>query len=181
MAVIDLVKRLRLHRINLAKVKSYELEISQYEAILNDENIELYGFYAKSVELGMPKSAMNQSSPVENEVIQIDNEREMSRQLIKQWIVDAKSRMYWLDFEAKQIITSMNGLDYRQRFLIEMRYFERLDWESVRLSYNEQFRRNGNLITSEERIKQLVSEALKEIRPSLRAFYGKHDWVSDYQ
>lgn len=171
------MKRLRLFRRIKSYVESHRIEIAQYEEVLNNQNTgELMGYYGLSFNYGLPRSKKN-VSPVECEVIAVERQKEVTRDMLKQWILDGKSAIYWLEFEVKKIETALNALDDKKRFIIEMKYFHGLTWDEVLLSYNEQFR--GNI--ESPGIQKMNGEGIIILRSLLKPFYDKYTAIiSDY-
>lgn len=112
------------------------------------------------IHTGMPK-AKNNNSPVENRVIK----QIVTREMVKQWIKDDKSRLALLEYEIKQIDIALGSLTEEENYIIELKCIDNWKWRQVELSFNDKFRK-GREIT-EEGLKDIKENALKKMKEIL--------------
>jgi len=116
------------------------------DAIKNPELIASWGFSNNNRELGMPGAPLrNTSSPVEREIC--DNE--LTIEIIKDWIEDDKSRIYRYKLQIDIIENSLQALTTQERYIIRMKYFEKMNWNNIELNFNNEFKQKND-ITSEQ-------------------------------
>ena len=108
----------------------------------------------------MPRTK-NNNSPVENRVIK----QIVTREMVKQWIKDDKSRLRILEYETKQIEIALGSLTEEENYIIECKCIDNWKWRQIEISFNDKFRR-GKEIT-EERLKDIKEEALKKMKEIL--------------
>jgi len=165
---MDIQKALKSYKNKKAIVETTKSRIEAWEKILDDPNIEMYGYYAVSKEIGMP-SAHSGKSQVEREVFKAEDERELSRELVEEWIKEDKSRIFIPELEVDQIEKTLASLTTWEKYLIERKYFDNASWVSIELSFNEQFK-TRNYIPFET-LKNYNKCALDKITVILEPFY----------
>lgn len=145
----------------LERVKAYE------EAINNPELIDGL-FLGTGIELGMPRGkGFKPTSPIEFEVLEIENASEE----IKQWIKDDKSRIYPLLIEKEQIDMAMGALNKQQKYILECKYFENMFWRDIEIQFNDKFRGQNYITTSG--IRKMNTEALDMVKCILKPYYDR--------
>ena len=162
---------LKQYKTKKAKVEATKARIQAWERILLDPNIEFYGYKLYSREIGMP-SAHSATSQVEREAFQSDNDDEVTKEMIEEWIKEDKSRISPLEIEVEQIEKAIEGLTTWEQFIIKCKYFESMYWCNVELSFNEQFHPK-NYIPSET-LKDYSSKAISKLIEILEPFYRVH-------
>jgi DNA-directed RNA polymerase specialized sigma subunit len=117
-------------------------------------------------EIGMPGSPnRNTSSPQER----ILTQRELTTNTILEWISEEQSRIFHTRLEVTQIESALNALTQQERFIIECKYFEGMNWRSIEVNVNSKYR-EVNYIT-EAGIRKINSKALDKIKIVLDSFY----------
>jgi hypothetical protein len=165
---VDTQKVLKSYKEKKAIVEATKSRISAWERILHDPNIEMYGYYTVNKEIGMP-SAHSGKSQVEREVFSVEEERELSRELVEEWIKEDKSRIFIPELEVDQIEKALMSLTTWEKYLIERKYFDNANWVSIELSFNEQFKTRN--YTPFETLKNYNKCALDKITVILEPFY----------
>ncbi|MBW9154246.1 hypothetical protein [Clostridium estertheticum] len=153
---IKLEKILRNYKTIKSIIDTTNARIQAYrEAINNPELISSWGFSNGNRELGMPGAPLrNTSSPVEREIC--DNE--LTVEIIEDWIKEDKSRIYRKKLQAGIIENSLEALTIQERYIIKMKYFEKMNWNNIELNFNNEFKQKND-ITS-ERIKKINAQSI---------------------
>lgn len=140
---IQLEKILREYKVKKSTVDTTNARIQAYtDAINNPELIKSWSFSANTRELGMPGAPLrNTSSPVEREVC----EEMLNIDLIREWIVEDKSRIYRYNLQINIIESALKALTIQERYIIELKYFERMCWNNIEISFNEQFKQKNDV------------------------------------
>lgn len=120
---------------------------------MSDDEIAKEFVYGSTDTYGMPK-AKNNNSPVETKVIT----KEVTRDMVRQWIKDDKSRMRPLEHEVKQIEIALGSLTEEENYIIECKCIDRWKWRQVEISFNDKFKKE----ITEEQLKKKKKEALKK-------------------
>lgn len=109
------------------------------------------------IHIGMPK-AKNVNSPVENKVVKY----EVTREMVKQWIKDDKSRLALLEYEIKEIDIALGSLTEEENFVITSKCIDNWNWMQIEIEFNKQFI-NRREITYEQ-LKKVKKDALKKMK-----------------
>ncbi len=112
------------------------------------------------IHTGMPK-AKNNNSPVENRVIK----QIVTRELVKQWIKDDKSRLRMLEYEVKQIEIALGSLTEEENFIITCKCIDNWKWRQVEFAFNDKYRKEREI--TEEGLKDIKENALKKMKDIL--------------
>ena len=104
----------------------------------------------------MPK-AKNNESPVENTVVI----REVTREMVKQWIKDDQSRIRPLKHEIKLIDIALGSLTEEENYVIECKCIDKWKWVQVEIGFNNKYRNENNITV--ERLKDIKEDALKKM------------------
>jgi len=155
---MDIIKILKEYKSKKAIVESAEARIEAWNNALMHPEMWEKDYIPPSQPLGMPFPATrNIQSPVEK----IVEHKEVTTEMIKEWIKEEESRIFFLKLEVKQIEIALNGLTQWERYIIECRYFDGLTWRNTEINFNEKFKQRNDL--TEERIRQINREALKKL------------------
>ena len=145
------------------KIAAIKARISRWQECLDtmtDEEIASEFLHERIDTYGMPK-AKNNKSPVENTVII----HEVTREMVKQWIKEEKSKLNFLEYEVKQIDIALGSLTEEENFVITCKCIENWQWMQVEITFNEQFK-NRKDVTCEQ-LKNIKKDALKKIKEIL--------------
>lgn len=156
---MNIEKALKEYKRNKGKIITIEERYKYWQKCLNtmtDEEIANEFIYKKPDTYGMPKTK-NIESPVESEVIKY----EVTREMVKQWIKDEKSRVSHLKYEIKQIEVALKSLTDEENYVIECKCINNWKWYQVEISFNEKFR-NKDKITNEQ-LKKIKLKALRKM------------------
>lgn len=142
------------------------LRIDAFKKAIEDPESFEYVVLNSSRELGMPRGTSGGSS-VEIAI----EDKEKSIELLREWIKDDKSRIYPYQIEKEQIDAALGALNIQERFIIECKYFERMFWNEIEISFNDKFRQK-NYIT-ESGLKKMNTEALELLLEILEPYYNR--------
>lgn len=156
---MDLKQSLKEYKKNVGKIETVEERCKYWQYCLDtmtdDEIAKEFEFYSSNT-FGMPKTNDN-TSPVEGEVIL----KEVTREMVKQWIKDDKSRIYPLKLEVKQINIALGSLTEEENYIIETKCIYEWKWKQVEIGFNEKFRNKREI--TEEQLRKKKREALKKM------------------
>ena len=170
MRLLDIQDILRQYKKKRAFVNTTKARIELWEKILDDPDITKYRFYICNKETGMPK-AHNNSSPTENEAMMNEQNDTLSRQLVKEWLEEDKSKVMFPEAEVKQLEEAMESLTEPEKFIIDCKYFRNWFWRQIEYSYNEKFRQENRII--EDTLRKMNKTALDKLEEILNPFYNK--------
>ena len=156
---MNIEQSLRNYKKNKGKIETTEERDKYWQYCLDTmsaEEIAKEFVEAQADNTGMPK-AKNNNSPVEKNIIK----KEVTREMIKQWIKDDQSRIRPLKHEVKQIEIAMGSLNEEENYIIECKCIDNWKWAQVETAFNEKFR-DKNEITI-ERLKRIKIETLKKM------------------
>lgn len=156
---MNVEKALRNYKKNKGKIEATEERDKHWQYCLDtmsDEEIASEFIYEKPDTYGMPK-AKNNESPVETEIVI----KEVTREMIKQWIEDDKSRIRPIQHEIKLIDIALGSLTEEENYVIECKCIDKWKWAQVEIGFNDKYR-NENGVTI-ERLKDIKEEALKKM------------------
>jgi len=162
-------KMLREYKVKKSRVDAANASIEAYEKVIeNPEIVDSWSYNIDNREPGMP-SAHRMSSVVEVEVCA----QELTIDTIKEWIEDTKARIFKTALEVKRIEIALQGLTYQEKFLIELKYFEKLNWKNIEINFNQKFRQQ-NCIT-DSGLQKINTIALDKLSIVLDPF---NDYIS---
>lgn len=162
-ALLDYKRKKSVVETTLERIKVFE------RAINNPEEHEGL-FLGPSKEPGMPKgSGYSGTSAVEHEVLSNEEQTEV----LKQWIKDDKSRIYPYEVEIKQIEGALKSLTHEERYIVECKYFEKMFWRNIEISFNDRFRQQNYITT--EGIKKINRQALEILTEILNPYFCRFE------
>ena len=156
---MNIERALRDYKKNKGKIETTEERCKYWQYCLDtmsDDEIASEFVDEKLDTYGMPK-AKNNNSPVETIIIH----KEVTRDMVKQWIKDDKSRIMPIKHEIKQIEIALGSLTEEEDYIIECKCIDRWKWIQVEISFNEKFRNKREI--TEEQLKKKKIEALKKM------------------
>jgi hypothetical protein len=146
----------------MTRIKAYE------SAIDNPQLISEWSWSESSREAGMPGAPLrNTSSPVEKQLCK----KELTLDIIREWIKEDESRIFWIKQEVEQIEKALEGLTAQQKLVIESKYFERMNWREIEIKINDKFRQQNKI--TESGLRKVNTDALQQIEDTLHPFYKK--------
>ena len=148
-----LEERLKLYKKHKAEVITTLQRITVWEEALKKGELWVFEYHASKV-LGMPH-ATTTTSPTEATV----SNREVTAELVQEWIDDDKSRMRYKKVEIEQIEEALRALTKEQGTVITSKYFEAMTWRNIEIVFNERHSIGRVCITSEG-LKKINKEAL---------------------
>lgn len=154
-------KDLREYKKNKGKIETTEERCKYWQFCLDtmsDEEIASEFINSETDTYGMPKTK-NNDSPVETEIII----HEVTRDMVKQWIKDDKSRIRPIKNKVKQIEIALGSLTEEENYVIECKCIDNWKWVQVETGFNEKYRTKENGITI-ERLKRIKMQALKKMK-----------------
>lgn len=157
---------LKKYRYKKARIETAYARIEGYEEILKIGNFSMLQWNNNNDNFGMPK-ARNNISIIECEIISKDNNIKITAELINQLIKNEKSRIWPLEQEIKQIDKALESLSKQDRYIVELKYMDNLDWRDVEISFFEQYRKN----LTDIRLKQIAAESLSKLNSILNDTY----------
>lgn len=161
---------LKEYKINKAFVETTMARIEQYKYAIAHPEAWYKDYIPASSPLGMPgKPKGSGTSPVENYIV----EKELNEEIIREWIRQDESRIFFKKLEIEQIECAMNkGLNKQEQYVITLKYFEGgMSWGEIELSYNNEFRQK-NYVTYET-LKKDNKKALNKLTTILEPFYNQ--------
>ena len=167
---IQLEKILREYKTKKSIIDTTKARIQAYtEAIDNPELISSWSYSINTRELGMPGAPLrNTSSSVEKEVCA----SMLTVELIKEWIAEDKNRIYRCNLQINIIEGALTALTDQERYIVRLKYFERMSWNNIEINFNNQFKQKND-ITSEQLRKlstQILDNLLEIISPLKSTF-----------
>lgn len=157
---MNIEKSLKDYKKNKGKIEIINQRCSKWQECLDtmtDEEIASEFIYESTDTYGMPKSK-NNNSPVENRVIK----NEVTREMVKNWIKEERSRLAILEYELKQVDIALGSLTEEENFIITCKCIDNWNWMQIEIEFNKQFR-NRREITYEQ-LKKIKKEALKKMK-----------------
>lgn len=156
---MNIEKSLREYKKNKGKIETSEERCKYWQECLDtmsDDEIAREFIYTQPDTYGMPK-ARNNESVVEKEVIM----HEVTREMVKQWIKDDKSRIRPLKQEVKQIEIALGSLTEEENYVIDCKCIDNWKWTQVETSFNYKFRKEKEITT--EQLKKIKLKAIRKI------------------
>lgn len=147
--------------VNEEKIKIWKKE---FQEKWNDEKFlqEWYLDLNREDNFGMPK-AKNKlySSPIDNEIIERDN----VRQLIRKFIETEEGRLKTVKREYFELVNAIDKLNDKEKFLVQCRYGDmKLNLQDTIVSFNKKFNQEYTL----DGIKNKMSNIKKKIYKNLK-------------
>jgi len=154
----DYKKKKSIVETTLARIEAFQVAQEypdMYESVI----------VTRGKELGMPKSKFYTGSSVEEEVF----DKEKAQKLIKEWIAEDRSRIFFVQLEVEQIELALKSLSTYERYIIESKYFENMFWRDIETSLMKQFPQKFPLTVAG--IKKINREALDRLDEIMGQFY----------
>lgn len=149
-----LEERLKLYKKHKAEVITTLQRVEVWEEALKAG--ELWAFeYHSSPTLGMPH-ATTTASPTE----QTASQREVTVELVQEWIEEDKSKIRYKTVEIEQIDEALKALTKEQKTVIESKYFEAMTWRNIEIEFNEKYS-VGRVYIKTDGLKLINREALE--------------------
>lgn len=154
-----LEERLKLYKKHKAEITTASQRIIVWQDALKSGELWLFENSVSKV-LGMPH-ATTTTSPTE----QIASHREMTAEMVQDWIDEDKSRIRYKTVEIEQIDEALRALTKEQQTVIESKYFEVMTWRNIEIAFNERHSVGRVYITDEmlRKINKAALEVLWEI------------------
>lgn len=160
-ALRDYKRKRSIIETTLLRVESFK------EAIKDPESYSAV-LLGSSRELGMPRGSGGSCSSVEIAII----DKEKSIELLREWIKEDLSRIYPLQIEIEQLNGALNALTRQERLIIGCKYFEKMFWSDIEVSYNEKFSRPKSYMTVSG-IRKMNTDALELLIKILKPYYER--------
>lgn len=148
-----LESRLKLYKQHKAEVVTALQRVAVWEEALKKGELWLFENSVSRM-LGMPRSPSVHSS-TESTVEQ----REVTAELVQEWIEEDRSRVYYKKLEIDQIDEALKALTAEQRTVIESKYFEGMTWRNIEILFNERHSK-GRVFIQTDGIRKINSETL---------------------
>lgn len=149
-----LEERLKLYKKHKAEVITTLQRITVWEETLKKGDLWAFEYHSSKI-LGMPHGTTT-SSPTESEA----SNREITAELVQEWIDEDKSRIRYKIVEIEQIDEALKALTKEQETVIWCKYFESMTWRNIEILFNERHSVGRIYITSEG-LKKINKEALE--------------------
>jgi len=149
-----LEERLKLYKKHKAEVITTLQRVSVWEEALKSGQLWLFENSTSRI-LGMPH-ATTTTSPTEH----IAGQREVTTELVQEWIDEDKSRIRYKTVEVEQIDGALNALTREQETVIKSKYFESETWRNIEILFNERHS-VGRVYITVEMLRKINKEALE--------------------
>lgn len=156
---MNIEKALKELKKNIGKIETTEGRCKYWQECLDtmtDEEIALEFIYTEGDTYGMPRTKTNES-PIEKEVVF----HEVTREMVKQWIKDDKSRIRPIKHEVKQIEIALGSLTEEENYVIECKCIDNWKWVQVEIGFNEKYRDKDKITI--EQLKNIKTKGLKKM------------------
>ena len=154
---MNYVRLLKEYKTKRAKVNSMLSRIDELSKLLLLDDLSEFSWYSSGRELGMPRAAFRKGGGVvENIVI----DESLTKEKVKDLISDSKARVFWINLEVETIEHSLRGLTEKERFIIENKYFECLNWRELEKVYNERFGVLEEIYITDQGLKKIINKVL---------------------
>lgn len=156
---MNIEKALKDYKTKKGKIETIKERCRYWQYCLDtmsDDEIAKEFVYESADTYGMPK-ARNNNSPVETTIVV----KEVTRDMVKQWIKDDQSRMKPLEHEVKQIEIALGSLTEEENYIIDCKCIDRWKWRQVEIGFNDKFRPEKEI--TEEQLKKKKKEAIKKM------------------
>lgn len=139
--------------------------VEVYKKAIEDPNSFIQIHTDSGNSLGMIKGKGGKpSSPVEKEIQQKEKNKEETIKTLKEWINEDLSRIYPLQIEVEQIKGALNALTKQQRHIIDCKYFEKMFWRDIEISFNEEFKTYITVAQLKKKNKESLDELIKILK-----------------
>ena len=167
----QLEKILREYKTKKSIVDITKARIQAYtEAIDNPELISSWSYSINTRELGMPGSPLRDtSSSVEKEVCAAI----LTIELIREWIAEDKNRIHRCNLQTEIIEGALKALTEQERYIISLKYFEKMNWNNIEINFNSQFKQKNDITSGQVRnINEQAVETLLMIITPLKSTFN---------
>jgi hypothetical protein len=96
-------------------------------------------------------------------------DKEKARELIKEWIAEDKTRIFYIQLEAEQIESAVKSLSTLERYIVESKYFDNMFWRDIEIAFTRIFPQKYPLTVAG--LKKINGEALDKLIEIMRPFY----------
>lgn len=127
----------------------------------------MFEYYTSRI-IGMPH-ATTTTSPTESAMCR----KEVTTELVQEWIDEDKSRMRYKNVEIEQIEEALKALTREQRTIIESKYFNGMTWRSIEVVFNNQFSVGRPTIYT-EMLRKINKESLEILWEILGPLFQKY-------
>ena len=148
-----LEERLKLYKKHKAEVMTTLQRIMVWEQALKSGELHLFEYTASRI-LGMPHSTSTISSTESTAC-----SREVTSELVQEWIDEDKSKVRHKTVEIEQIDEALKALTKEQRTVIESKYFESETWRNIEILFNERHS-VGRVYITVEMLRKINKETL---------------------
>ena len=138
-----LEERLKLYRKHKAEVVTTSQRIEVWEQALKSGELWLFE-NSIGVIPGMPH-ATTTTSPTERIAVR----REVTAELVQEWIDEDKSKVRFKTTEIDQIDGALKALTKEQETIVRAKYFDAETWRSIEIAFNERHSVGRVYISSE--------------------------------
>ena len=159
-------KALRDYKRKQSVVETTLARIENYKKTINNPDDFTAIYLGSPKGIGMPRGT-NISSPVESAI----TDKEKAIEILKEWIIEDKSRIYPYQIELEQIDGALNALTIQEKFIIECKYFENMFWRDIEINFNDKFRQQ-NYIT-DSGIRKINAESINLLAKILKPYYTR--------
>lgn len=166
---MDIEKVLREYKKKKSSVETTLARIDQYKFAIAHPEMWYKDYIPEGKEPGMPgKPRVGYvSDTMTNYIIGKD----LTIDILKDWVKDDESRIFIIKLEVEQIEKALDGLTSQEKYIIQLKYFEKMFWKDIELNFNVKFRQK-NYITY-EMLKKSNKEALDKLEQILSPFYNQ--------
>lgn len=140
-------ERLKKYKEIKTKIEATEARIDAYRAMIEEGKFKQMGSLSGDILL----------------------ERELTAELVKQWIDEDRTSIRLLKIEVMQIEYALRSLTPWEAYVIRSKYIENLSWAKIELSFNKEYPEKKYL--TYDRIRQIGKGALQKMEAVLTPFY----------
>jgi hypothetical protein len=159
-----LEKRLKLYKKNKYNVETTVQRVNLWEGLLREGNLEIFEYQASRL-LGMPRAKNVNGLDV------IVAENEVTEEMVRDWIEDDKSRIYYMKIEVEQIETALKALSQEQSVIVDLKYFNNMSWRGIETIFNERFK--NRIYITDEMLRKMNRESLQILWDLLGPLYAR--------
>jgi len=162
-----LEERLKLYKKHKAEITTASQRIAVWQDALKSGDLWMFEDSVSRVE-GMPH-ATTTTSPTER----IAAQREVTAELVQEWIDEDKSKVRYKTVEIEQINEGLNALTKEQQTVIESKYFEAMTWRNIEIAFNERHS-IGRVYITDEMLRKINKAALEVLWEILGPLFQRH-------
>lgn len=159
-----LEKRLRLYKQHKAEVETTKQRISVWEDLLREGDLSVFEYHVAKL-LGMPRAR------AVNGLDSVVANNEITAEMVRDWINDDKSRIYYMKIEVEQIETALRALTTEQQTVIELKYFNGMSWRNIEILFNEKCK--NRIYITDNAIRKINQESLEIMWKILGPLYAR--------